>query len=83
MRKYEGLFSSAMVLNVILGANITAIMGFSVANLDIFAISSSRFSGGNILSSHVDPLSRRPVRLPCSPPAMPDTISAMTGDLAV
>lgn len=58
-------------------------MGFSVANLDIFAINSFRLSGGNILSSHSDPLLRRPVRLPCSPPAMPDTISAMVGDGAV
>lgn len=34
---------------------LTASMGFSVANLDILAMSSLRFSGGNMLSSHADP----------------------------
>ena len=35
---------------------LTASIGFSVANLEILAMSSFRFSGGNMLSNHADPL---------------------------
>ena len=38
----------------------TASAGFSVANLDILAMSSFRLSGGNMLSSHADPLFSMP-----------------------
>ena len=39
---------------------LTASAGFSVANLDILAMSSFRFSGGNMLSSHADPVFSMP-----------------------
>ena len=55
----------------------TAIAGFSVANLEILAMSSLRLSGGMILSSHSEPLLSMPLRLPCSPPATLETSSAM------
>lgn len=63
------------------GREHTAIIGFSVANLEILAMSSFRLSGGMILSSHSVPLLSMPVRLPCSPPATPEIISAMFATL--
>ena len=56
---------------------LTASAGFSVANLDILAMSSFRFSGGNMLSSHADPWFNMPPTDPCSPPAMPLIASAI------
>ena len=40
--------------------SLTASMGFSVANFDILAMSSFRFSGGNMPSNHADPLFSMP-----------------------
>ena len=56
---------------------LTASMGFSVANLDILAMSSFRFSGGNMLSNHADPWFSMPPTEPWRPPAMPLIASAM------
>ena len=58
----------------------TASIGFSVANFDILAISSLRFSGGNMLSSHDDPLLRTPVAVPWRAPVIPLTAAAMIVD---
>lgn len=42
----------------------TASIGFSVANFDIFAMTSFRFSGGNMLSIQAEPLLRTPPTVP-------------------
>ena len=52
-------------------------MGFSVANLDILAMSSFRFSGGKMLSSHSVPLLSIPPTVPCRAPVAPLSASAM------
>ena len=57
----------------------TANMGFSVANLEILAASSLRFSGGNMLSNQAEPLFRTPVAVPWRAPVMPLMASAMVG----
>ncbi len=55
----------------------TASAGFSVANLDILAISSLRFSGGKILSSQAEPLLSMPPTVPWRAPVAPLITSAM------
>lgn len=52
-------------------------MGFSVANFDIFAMSSFRFSGGNTLSIQAEPWFTTPLRVPWRAPVAPLIISAM------
>lgn len=52
-------------------------MGFSVANLEILAESSLRFSGGKMRSMKAEPRSRAPVRVPWREPVRPETASAM------
>ena len=44
--------------------SLTASMGFSVANLEILAMSSFRLSGGNMLSNHAEPWFSIPVTEP-------------------
>lgn len=55
----------------------TASAGFSVANLDILAISSLRFSGGKMLSSQAEPLLSMPPTVPWRAPVAPLITSAM------
>lgn len=55
----------------------TASIGFSVANFDIFAMSSFRFSGGNMLSSQAEPLLSIPPTVPWRAPVAPLIASAM------
>lgn len=55
----------------------TANIGFSVANFDIFAMSSFRFSGGNMLSTHACPWLSMPPTVPWRAPVAPLIISAM------
>lgn len=56
---------------------LTANIGFSVANLDSFAESSFRRSGGKKRSRMPWPLLSRPPMLPCNTPVMPLKASAM------
>lgn len=55
----------------------TASAGFSVANLDILAINSLRFSGGKMLSSQAEPLLSMPPTVPWRAPVAPLITSAM------
>lgn len=56
----------------------TASMGFSVANLEILASSSLRFSGGKMLSSQAEPLFSMPPTVPWRAPVAPLSNSAMS-----
>lgn len=53
-------------------------MGFSVANLEILASSSLRFSGGKMLSSQAEPLFSMPPTVPWRAPVAPLSNSAMS-----